>query len=62
MDGTTSTALDNVMGVIPKVFELAGTCINAVLDNPILLLFFSVSMIGIGLGVFKKMKRASGGN
>lgn len=62
MDGTTTSALDSVIQTVPEIFELAGTCINAVLANPILLLFFSVSMIGVGLGVFKMMKRASKGN
>lgn len=59
MDGTEVTVgvLDKVIEQIPKIFDLAGSCFDAVIENPVLLLFFSVSLIGTGLGVFKMMKR-----
>lgn len=52
-------ALDKVLGVVPQLFTLATTCFNAVLDNPVLLLYFSVGLIGIGFAIFRKMKRAA---
>lgn len=62
MEGeATVSVLDQVISGVPKVFELGTTCFNAIIDNPILLLFFSVGMIGTGLGVFKKLKRAARG-
>lgn len=60
MEGTT-TALDKVVGVVPDLFELANTTFNAVIENPILLLYFSVGMIGIGLGVFSMLKNTARG-
>lgn len=57
LEGGSST-LDNVIGVVPKLFELAGTCFTSALENPILLLFFAASMVGLGFGIFSKMKRA----
>ena len=59
MEGTTTNAVDSVIGVIPKLFELAGSCFNAIIENPILLLFFAAGMIGLGLGIFKKLKRTA---
>lgn len=59
MEGTTTNALDQVVGVIPKLFDLAGTCFDAVIANPVLLVFFSIGMIGVGLGVFSMLKRTA---
>lgn len=60
MEGeVTTSALDKVIEVIPEVFDLAGACFNAVIENPVLLLFFSVSLIGIGLSVFRKLRRTA---
>lgn len=61
MEGTTTSALDAVIGVVPDLFDLANTCFQAVVDNPILLLYFAVGMIGVGLGVFKMLKRTARG-
>lgn len=61
MTETTTTAVDSVIGIIPKLFELAGDCFDAIIANPVLLVFFSVGMIGVGLGVFKMLKRTARG-
>lgn len=61
MEGTATNALDAVIGVIPDVFKLANTCFDAVVANPVLLLYFAVSMIGIGLGVFSMLKKTARG-
>lgn len=60
MEGTT-TAVEKVTAVIPELFNLANTTFNAVLDNPVLLLYFAVGMIGIGLGVFSMLKNTARG-
>lgn len=60
MEGEVAvSAVDKVLEVIPGLFNLGNVCFNAILDNPILTLFFGVGMIGVGLGVFKKLKRAA---
>ncbi len=61
MEETTTSALDSVIGTLPKLFDLAGTCFNEIIENPLLLTFFSVSMIGIGLGVFRMLKNTARG-
>lgn len=60
MEGTTSV-VDKVIAEVPKLFELANTCFNAVIDNPILLMFFSVGLIGTGLGIFAMLKNTAKG-
>lgn len=63
-EGTTEAAssmLDTVIEVVPKVIELAGTCFEAILDNEVLLFFFAVGLVGIGIGVFAKLKAAAQG-
>lgn len=60
MEGTTSV-VDKVIGEVPKLFELANTCFNAVVENPILLMFFSVGLIGTGLGIFAMLKNTAKG-
>lgn len=60
MEGTTSV-VEKVIGEVPNLFELANTCFNAVIDNPILLMFFSVGLIGTGLGIFSMLKNTAKG-
>ena len=60
MEGTVSV-IDKVVEQVPSIFNLAGTCFNAVIENPILLLYFSVGLIGTGLGVFAMMKNTAKG-
>lgn len=57
MEGTG--VLDKVLSTIPEVFDLAGQCFSAVTENDILVLFFSVSLIGVGLSVFRKLRRTA---
>lgn len=60
MEGTTSV-VERVIAEVPNLFELANTCFNAVIDNPILLMFFSVGLIGTGLGIFSMLKNTAKG-
>lgn len=58
-DEIVVSALDKVTAVVPDLFDLAGTCFDAVLANPILTLYFGIGMIGVGLGVFRMLKRTA---
>lgn len=51
--------MDKVLEKIPELFSLSETCFEQVLANDILTTFFAVSMIGIGLGIFRKLKRTA---
>lgn len=53
------SALDKVLETIPEIFDLAGVCFNEIIENPVLLMFFSVSLIGLGLSVFRKLRRTA---
>lgn len=59
METGVTNALDKVLETIPDIFDLAGVCFNAIIENPVLLMFFSVSLIGLGLSVFRKLRRTA---
>lgn len=49
--------LAKVLETVPEIFDLANTCFTEVIDNEVLLLYFSIGLIGGGLAVFRKMRR-----
>lgn len=48
--------MTEIIALVPSVFSLAGTCVSACLEQPILAFFFAVGVTGTGLSVFKRMK------
>lgn len=58
MDGTT-TAMDTVITAVGEVLELSGTVLNTITTNPILTFIFATGFVGIGVGVFRMLKRAA---
>lgn len=46
----------NIPGLVTDVFSIAGQAISFVTENPLLLLFFAAPIVGIGIGVIKKLK------
>ncbi len=58
---TTSNVLDAVIEYVPKVIDLAGDCFQAIVNNPVLLFYFAVGMVGVGLGVFAMLKNTARG-
>lgn len=58
MEGTTS-AMDKVITAMTDVFELSGTILTQITSNEILLFCFAAGMVGIGIGTFRKLKRAA---
>lgn len=46
----------NVATVVEEVFTIATKALTMVTGNPILLLFFAAPIVGIGIGVIKKLK------
>ena len=55
MEGVT--AMEGLTGAITQLLELAGTFITTILANPVLALFFAAGMVGIVVGIVKKLKR-----
>ena len=61
MDETTTSVLDAVMEQVPNVIDLAGDVFNAIVNQPVLLFYFAVGMVGIGAGVFAILKNTARG-
>ena len=55
---TMETAITTITGAMPNVFELVKTVLTEVLGNPILVIPLAISFIGIGVGVYKMLRRA----
>lgn len=58
--GATTGGISAVTQGINTVMELAGNMLDAIVANPIYLIFFSVSIVGAVLTVFRMVKRSSG--
>ena len=52
MDGTTNVMTE----AIESLFGVATTALNYIVENPYLAIFFFASVVGIGIGVMKKLK------
>ena len=55
---TMDTAITTITGAMPNVFELVETVLVEVLGNPILVIPLAISFIGIGVGVYKMLRKA----
>lgn len=43
---------------ITDVFTIMGTAFTNIMSNPILVLFLAGSLIGVGIGAFRKLRSA----
>jgi len=55
---TMETAITTITGAMPNVFSLVETVLTEVLGNPILVIPLAISFIGIGVGVYKMLRKA----
>ena len=55
---TMDTAITTITGAMPNVFSLVETVLTEVLGNPILVIPLAISFIGIGVGVYKMLRKA----
>ena len=58
----TGSALDQAIEMVPKVVDLGIQCFNAMINQPVLLFFFAVGLVGTGLGVFRMFKNTAKGS
>ncbi len=56
---TTPSGMDAMLGVMNQVIEFAMKCFSTVTSNPILAFIFAGSLIGVGIGVFRRFKSAA---
>lgn len=47
-----------INGGISTVIDVFGQCWELMLSNPLIMVFVGSSLIGVGLGVFRKLRRA----
>lgn len=57
LTGTESAgSLEAVGDTVEVVVDVAGSFLTMITENPLLLAFFTVPFIGIGIGIIKKLK------
>lgn len=55
---TMSTITDAITSVFTGVMEMVSTVAQAIVGEPLLLFFCILSLVGIGIGIFSRLKRA----
>jgi len=50
------TLLTNVASVSTFLFGQVTTTVNFVVANPLLLVFFSIAIVGAGVGLFQRLR------
>lgn len=51
-------AITTITAAMPGVFSLVTTVLDEVLGNPILVIPLAISFIGIGVGVYRMLRKA----
>lgn len=51
-----SSSADNMSSAITTVMNLVPTVINAIMNEPVLAVFFCAGVIGIVIGIVKRLK------
>ena len=55
---TMSTIVDAISAVFTGVMDMVSTVSQAIVGEPLLLFFCILSLVGIGIGIFSRLKRA----
>lgn len=56
---TTATGLESAIGAMSHLPDLLNGVWSCMAANPLIVLFVATSLFGIGIAVFKKVKRAA---
>lgn len=51
-----TTSLDNVLAAVPTVLEVCTDVISFITSEPLLVIPIAVSLVGIGVGLFKRLR------
>lgn len=54
---TTATSLDNVLSAVPTVLDVCTDVIAFITSEPLLVIPVAVSLVGIGVSLFKRLQR-----
>lgn len=54
-----ASGMDSVMAAIPVISSLLSGVFDLMTGNPLLALFLAAGLVGVGITVFRKVKRAA---
>lgn len=54
-----STSMQTVISAMTDVFSLSGTVISQITGQPILLFCLAASLVPVGIGIFRMLKKAA---
>ena len=52
---TISTILTNIAAVVTQAMTWAGSVVTFIGDNPLIMVFVSIPLVGLGIGMVKRM-------
>lgn len=55
----TTTAMETIIAAMADCFDLVGEVVTQITGQPILLFFLAASLIPVGIGIFKGLRRAA---
>ena len=59
--GTDASAMDKILGAVSSVMKLSGDMLIYMVDNPVYLFLLAAGFVGVGLGIFRRVRNAARG-
>ena len=59
MEETVTTGMEAILGATETITTLVGNVFDMITGNALLVVFVAAGLIGTGIGVYKKIKRAA---
>ena len=54
-----TTQMETIIAAMSDAFDMVGTVIDQITGQPLLLFLLATSLIPVGIGVFRQLKRAA---
>lgn len=58
MEPEEMTQMETIIAAMSDAFDMVGTVIDQITGQPLLLFLLAASLIPVGIGVFRQLKRA----
>lgn len=59
MEETVVTAMETILNATETISSLVSSVFDMITANPLMVVFVAAGLIGTGIGVFKKVKKAA---
>lgn len=59
MEPEEMTLMETIIAAMSDAFDMVGTVIDQITGQPLLLFLLATSLIPVGIGVFRQLKRAA---